>query len=357
MNLNLQTPINPLGYGVAGLNIAKALLRAGTDLHIHPIGQPDTALMDKGTIQALELNVSQHAPNWPLVKIWHQHALLERIGNGKYYGFPIFELDTFSEQEKYNLLVPDSLIVCSEWAKKVVQDNFPGKILDISVVPLGVDRSIFYDQAIEKKVKTDNTYRFFTIGKLEYRKGHDFIVECFSKAFDLNDNVELNMMINNPFLQREISQQWYNSFKKSKLGPKINILNPVPTHRDVADFINSQDCGLFAARAEGWNLELLESMSCGKPVIATNYSAHTEFCNQGNSYLIDIEDKEIAHDKMGGMWFRGQGSWAELDYDQEEQMIRHMRYCYENRPNNLQGIDTAEQFTWDNSAKKLLEIL
>ena len=53
------------------------------------------------------------------------------------------------------------------------------------------------------------------------------------------------------------------------------------------------DCGVFPARAEGWNLELLEMMSCNKPVIATNYSAHTEFCDDKNCMLIDIEDMEI----------------------------------------------------------------
>ena len=50
------------------------------------------------------------------------------------------------------------------------------------------------------------------------------------------------------------------------------------------------DCGLFPARAEGWNLELLEMMACGKQVIATNYSAHTEFCTKENSILIESDE-------------------------------------------------------------------
>ena len=39
MRINLQTPINQLGYGVAGLNILKAL-QARTDVALHVIGQP-----------------------------------------------------------------------------------------------------------------------------------------------------------------------------------------------------------------------------------------------------------------------------------------------------------------------------
>ena len=39
MNINLMTPINQLGYGVAGLNILKAL-QAEHNVSLHMIGQP-----------------------------------------------------------------------------------------------------------------------------------------------------------------------------------------------------------------------------------------------------------------------------------------------------------------------------
>lgn len=350
MNINLQIPVNPLGYGVAGIHIAEELINAGADIRIQSIGQSDVSLVSKNFIQALEKNVTHHEPSWPLVKIWHQHSLIERIGKGKYYGFPIFELDTFTQREKYNLKVPDELIVCSNWAKDIVENQIQAKC---HVVPLGVDRSVF--RPIERS--KDDKYKFFTIGKLEYRKGHDFIVKCFNKAFDPKDNVELDMMVHNPFLSRDIMQEWYSNFKNSKLGTKINICHPVETHKEVADFINDHDCGLFPSRAEGWNLELLESMSCGKPVIATDYSAHKEYIHNTNCYKINIYDKEKAYDKMGGMWFNGQGSWAELDYEQEDQMVEHMRYCYNNIYHNEEGEKTAKKFTWTNSVQKLLETL
>jgi len=352
MNLNLQIPINPLGYGVVGKNIAEALLKKGADLRVHPIGQPQ-GVVSPGLEEAIQKNFSSHQVKWPLVKIWHQHQLMDRIGNGQYYGWPIFELDRFTPQEEFNLRVPDRLIVCSKWASNVVAEM--GKIA--KVVPLGVDRSIF-NYEMENVRNAEGTYKFFTMGKLEYRKGHRFIVECFNKAFTPDQDVELNMMVNNPFLEREVSNEWYSSFKNTKLGDKINILNPVDTHHDVARFMHSQDCGLFPARAEGWNLELLEAMSCGKPVIATNYSAHTEYCNNENSMLIEVDELEPAHDHMGGRWFKGQGKWAALDYEQEEQMIDHMRECRISHNNyNNEGIETAKKFTWEDSVDKLLEIL
>ena len=40
MKLNLQAPINQLGYGVAGINILKALQQEGVEVSFFPIGQP-----------------------------------------------------------------------------------------------------------------------------------------------------------------------------------------------------------------------------------------------------------------------------------------------------------------------------
>jgi len=119
------------------------------------------------------------------------------------------------------------------------------------------------------------------------------------------------------------------------------------------------DCGVFPARGEGWNLELLEMMSCGKSVIATNYSAHTEFCNEENCFLVEIDEKEDAND---GFWFRGQGQWASIQEKQIDSLAEHMRNVHEKKKKddlniNQAGIDTAKQFSWTNSAQKIIEAI
>lgn len=357
MKVHIQTPICNTGYGIAGINIIKALreikpkAKSSPEVFASMIGSPDPQMFEEIKTEAHKAiyNFDNYVP---IVKIWHQHQLFERPGKGTYYGFPIFELDTFVDLEKASLKAPDQLLVCSKWAAQIIEEQ-TGRKCDI--VPLGVDDNIFNGHI---DFKEDNSYNFFTIGKLEYRKGHDFIVNCFNKAFEKNDDVKLNMMINNFFLDPQIMQKWYSNFKDTKIGQKINFYNSVNSHQQIADFIKQQDCGLFPSRAEGWNLELLESMACNKKVITTNYSGHTEFCNNENSYLIDIDEKELAYDKMDGLWFRGQGNWAKLDENQEEQMIEYMRICYkENKRGNFEGLKTAANFSWENTAKKLLSII
>ncbi len=342
-----QFPINQMGYGVAGTNILFELDKL-VQVDLFPIGGVE--ITDKKIEDVFNRTSANFDTDFssPVVKIWHQHHLIDRVGRGKYYGFPIFELDSFTNVELLNLSCPDELITCSQWGKSVLEQFVKQKV---SVVPLGIDTDIFFPGSD----KHTGTYRFFTIGKWEIRKAHDVIVECFNRAFEPSDDVELHMMCHNPFLNEQQTNAWIDICENCDLPGKIIIHPRANTHHDVANFIRNMDCGVYAARGEGWNLELLESMACGKPVIATNYTAHTEFCNKDNSYLVEIEDVEPAFD---GIWFHGtRGNWAYIGESQKEQIIEHMRYCYKNRPYNNEGIATGRSFTWENSAKKLLEII
>ena len=139
-----------------------------------------------------------------------------------------------------------------------------------------------------------------------------------------------------------------------ELSDKITLLNEVPSHSDVANIINACNCGLFPTRAEGWNMEGLEALACGKSLITTNYSGHTEYCTKENAFLVEPDEIEKAYDSK---WFFGQGSWMELEYDQEEAFIEHMRHCFKERPSNLtEGLATAKKFSWRNTVDTLLTV-
>ncbi|NDD84724.1 glycosyltransferase [bacterium] len=351
--INIVCPINQLGYGVTSLNIVKKLSTI-RNTSLWCIGNPQVTNQEDANIISQCLKNSQFLDfNAPCIKIWHQHDMTQFAGKGKRIGFPIFELDEFSTLEKHHLNSLDSLFVCSEWAKNVALNNLNISKENIHVIPLGVDLSIFRPKEVNNTGKTI----FFNCGKWEIRKGHDIIPEIFTKAFDEKDDVELWMMCQNPFLTENDETLWRNLFLKSKLGNKIKFINRVNTQEEVYNIMSQTDCGLFPARAEGWNLELLEMMACGKHVIATNYAAHTEFCNKDNCYLINIDTIETAYD---GQWFHGtHGKWATLNKNQIDQAIEHCRTIHSlkqsgNLQKNTFGISTSNHFTWDNSVENIL---
>ena len=162
-------------------------------------------------------------------------------------------------------------------------------------------------------------YVFFHIGKWERRKSQDFLFQAFDNAFTEDDDVELWMLPFNPFLNEEETKFWFDLANKCKLSNKIHIYDRLPSQFHLADFINKADCGVFLSRAEGWNNEIIESMAMNKPVIVTNYSAHTQYCNDKNSYLVNVSEMEPAIDNK---WFHGEGNWAKLGPSQLDQTIQ-----------------------------------
>mgnify|MGYP003110231707 FL=1 len=359
-NINLSAPINQLGYGVAGLNIANALAELKHTISLFVIGNVDVPEQYHEGLKQMISN--SRMPDWnaPSIRLWHQHDMTQFVGRGKKYGFPIFELNRFSDLELHHLSYLDHWLVTSEWSKSIIVDQLK-KFHDedhlkenTSVIPLGVDRSIF-----REAVSHRNETVFFNCGKWEVRKGHDILVKAFNEAFNQDDNVELWMMCDNPFYSEEENFKWERLYRSSALGDKVRVVPRQPSQQDVYNVMSQADCGVFPARAEGWNLELLEMMSCGKQVIATNYASHTEFCNEDNCMLVNTDELEDAHD---GKWFRGQGKWASIKEEQITQIAEHMRAVHEKKKKdelniNQAGVDTAKQFSWLNSAKKIIEAI
>lgn len=342
----VNSPINSTGYGITSLNIIKALDALGIEVSLFPIGNQVqiNSEEDKNIIEKCINNSATFDYYAPSIKIWHQHDLASSVGKGKYHVFPFFETDKLYPREIHSINYADHVFTASNWSKEVLLKN--GITKPITVVPLGVDTNIF---KIPDKIKIENpNYVFFHIGKWEIRKSQDFLIECFNEAFNVEDNVELWLLPHNPFLSKEEEKNWFDLVSNSKLKDKIKIYSRLPTQYHLAEWISHCDCGVFLSRAEGWNNEIPESMALNKPIITTNYSAHTEYCTNNNCYLVNIDETEPAND---GKWFHGNGNWAKLGIKQLEQTVEYMKFVYKNNiRSNPDGLTTAAKYSWNNTA-------
>lgn len=356
MNINFFSPIGYTGYGVAGLNYLKCLIEKQHKPCLFLIGSQINA--DTEADYKLAFNAMQEQESYdkeaPCLKIWHQFDLGPRIGRGKFFAFPFFELTKLSNKEIHHLNNTDEVIVSSEWAKKILEEN--NVKVKINVVPLGVDRSLF-NHTIQSDMKPKNKFIFMNIGKWEVRKGHDILIELFNTAFTKEDDVELWIAASSSELNFPATelQQWHSMYSNGPLKDKIKIFPRLNTQEEVAKLMAYADCGIFPSRAEGWNLELLEMMAMNKPVITTNYSAHQEFCNKDNSNLVDILELEEAYD---GKYFFGTGKWAKIGDKQKDQFIDYMRTLYKNQVNtNPNGLITADKYSWSNATDQLIRCI
>jgi glycosyltransferase involved in cell wall biosynthesis len=354
MQINLHSPINMTSYGYVSSYLLRELKRIDVDIyHLGISGHSPDEMFDESVFR----NTVEFDQNAPSLKIWHQNDLSSILSGGvRHVGFPIFELETFNEIEKISLTHPDRLFVCSQWAKDIISREIQYHDEDtIDVIPLGYDPEIFKPASMPI-----GTTRFANFGKFEVRKGHDVLPRIFNRAFTKDDDVELIMMPHNFFLDQNETNRWVKSFINTPLGGKIKFVNRVNSHKMVYNIMKDIHCGIFPARAEGWNLEALELLACGKHLIITNCTGHTEFCNSENSMLVDmVSPKETAYD---GKFFNGEHQWNSIGKDEEEQMIEYMRKIHKlNKDNNLEqnakAIDSVKKFTWNNSALKIKELI
>ena len=337
---NFYAPLNnKTSYGLVATNLIENFSQICPSF---PIGG-QTGVISKKMAASLLANRTFNVDD-PCVKLYHQFGMAEFIGKGPHIGLPIFELDQFSDFEKHNLNSLDGLIVTSKWASSIAENNTKHSP---DVVPLGVDRSIFNEVNYVPK-----SFVFFSAGKWEVRKSQDEIVEAFNKAFVPKDNVELWMSFHNPFYPIEFINEKKKLYSNTKLGAKIKFVGPFETQQDLARIMRMTSCGVFPSKAEGWGLETLEMMACGKPVIVTNYAGHTEYCDKTNSILLPISGLVPAHDNK---WFFGQGNWASFNIDD---LVETMKSSFKlgNRI-NAWGIETSKKFSWKNSATILENII
>lgn len=373
MNINLTCPINSLSYGLASLNILKALSK-NNEVSWFPIGninqiqqelQANFLPDDIEPVSKAFKNAPKYDRDAPSVRIWHQHDLAQHVGKGTHIGFPIFELEAFNEVELHQLESQDALIVCSEWAKRVVESNIK-HYYEVFVAPLGVDRNIFkpnphplstasfssveMSEHYRPKSKEGKPFVFLNVGKWEIRKGHDVLCEIFNSAFSPKDDVELWLCPHNFFLKLNETQEWEKMYMDSPMGRagKIKILPRVASQLEMAAIMRDADCGVCISRAEGFDLPALEMLSTGLQLVATNNTAHTEFLTEDNAYLTDTPNKEPAYD---GKWFFGDYEWASLDESVCESIVQNMRRAFSiGKARNMAGILTAKKFSWDNTA-------
>ena len=351
MNLNLLGYITTsTSYGLVTLNLMKSLMDLGVNVATHGISHNEDYGSYNTYVRKSALSSKLFDAEAPCLSVRHQFDMAQSIGCGTRIGYTFFEVNKLTPLETNHLRSLDKLIVPSMWAADIC---IRAGIHNTEVCPAGYDETIF------KPVKyMPPSCVFLSVGKWEVRKQQDAIVMAFNKAFGPKDNVKLWMSCNNKFIKDYVDQKKIKY--KEYLGDKLTIIDYIKEHSDLARLMQQSYCFVAPSLAEGWNLPLLEAMACGKFNIATNYSAHTQFCNDESSILIEPTGLVDARDDM---WFKegnetNNGQWCSYS---EDDLISSMQLIYKKYKDgivlNEDAAENAKRFTWTKSAEKMRSII
>lgn len=351
---SLLAPHSRTGYGVVGANLLRTLQQRGVPVAFFPIGPVDAGLVNNPHLSAALDAQGRFPDGAPSVRLAQQFDLALHAGRGPRVAFPIFESDRFSSRELHHLRAQDAVLVCTPWARDVCVAN--GLSADaVHVVPLGVDAEIFHP-GVAASPSTEETV-FLQMGKLESRKGQLALLRAFEAAFDTGSGVRMVLACHNPFQTRSDFEAALRPFRTSSMASQITILHEeLASASDVAALMGTAHCGVFPVRAEGWNLEALEMLAMGKPVIASKSTGHTAYLTEDNARLITMGAPAVAD---GGAATTRWPTWGEA---QHEQLVEALRAVHAERLGseslvNAAGIATAQAHGWGRSATALLTAL
>lgn len=156
------------------------------------------------------------------------------------------------------------------------------------------------------------------------RKNPIAIIQAFNQAFDpLKEDVFLILKFSNT----EHFPEHYTALKQlTEDYPSIQLIDHYLLKEEVDALIYNCDCYISLHRSEGFGLTMAEAMFYGKPVIATAYSANTEFMHIGNSFLVKYDLISLTEDFPP--YLKG-NVWAEPDIDHAAYQMRYVFEHYE----------------------------
>jgi len=159
--------------------------------------------------------------------------------------------------------------------------------------PNGVPEKFFTTKS--RKVR-NQTILF--LGRIEPRKQVHILLKAFSKITQKNPKARLKIVgpIENI---KNYKEKLENIIKKNKLGRKISFLGPVYDVNKKIKLINSSQIYVLPSTWEGFPQTLIEAMSLGKCIVASNCDGNRELIkNKKTGYIFKIGDVEDLAEKL-----------------------------------------------------------
>ena len=133
------------------------------------------------------------------------------------------------------------------------------------------------------------------------RKGLSFLIKAYMEEFTSKDNVKLIVKLNAAYgMTQDLLNKNMTELKiQNKDLPQLVFIADNLPYNKLNEFYNQGDVYVISSLAEGFNLGGLEAMSCGLPVLSTDFGGQTDYINDNNGWLLkDGTMKEVDFDLL-----------------------------------------------------------
>ncbi|MCK4400870.1 glycosyltransferase family 4 protein, partial [bacterium] len=147
---------------------------------------------------------------------------------------------------------------------------------------------------VEKKIKLgllENDKVIAAIGRLHPQKGHEYLLRAARKIITRMKNLKILIVGDGPMRDSLESLS-------ERLGIKENVVF-TGKRNDIKDILYLSDISVISSIREGFSNVVLESMACGKPVVATDVGGNKEIIINGeNGFIVSSGDEDALADRI-----------------------------------------------------------
>ncbi len=215
-------------------------------------------------------------------EIGFQNKLLSeeyKICETKYY--PTHNWYIENEQKEYDMA--DIILTPSNFVKNSFNEKFHHKI---KVINFGVNTENFYkNNSINK---SDEYFEILFIGQITIRKGLHYLIEAFKNFKHPKKRLHI---VGSHTLDKD--------FFKKKLSEDNIVVHGHINHLELNNIINKSHIFVLPSIEEGFATVILQALSAGCPVVATENTGAKEFIIENNcGYVIPIRSSKAILEKL-----------------------------------------------------------
>lgn len=220
----------------------------------------------------------------------------------------------------------DLIIVPSKFTKEVLESS--GKVTTkIVVVPESFPDEVFDANIEPLDFKVETKFNFLIFGQITGgdaatdRKNLPFTIKWLCEAFQNNPDVGIILKTNmgrytpaDRFICTQSMMQLIHGLNKQAF-PKFYLLHGDMSEKEVVGLYRNPTVKALVTltHGEGFGLPILEAASCDLPVIASGWSAHTEFMNLGKYIKVDTTLGEIPAGRVDNQIWMAGSKWGMPD--------------------------------------------
>ncbi len=240
---------------------------------------------------------------------------------GYSFGWPITTIMMKRRRRKLH-----GKIAVSKPAMEYASKYIPG---DYTIIPNGIDLEHFSPDVSPIGEFCDGKLNILFVGRLETRKGLDYLIKAYKQAKEELPNSRLIVVGPGTRLRR----RYERLVKRYRLEDVIFI--GYASYTDLPRYYKTADiCCSPATGRESFGITLVEAMAVGKPVVATNIDGYASVMTHGQEgFLVPPKDKKTL-------------AQALISLMRDESLRQQM---------GARGRLTAEKYDWKHIAQRVLD--